>query len=165
MFGDRQNIIDHAISTGVMVDDMAEDLITSNLTHDIVIKDSTNDDEQANDPTEANDADNDTIIIDDGDNEQIDSNDMDHNPNDTDTNEEDNIEDSDEEPQAESMEAEEGLYQTRSGRTIRPPDMSKRFLESGFHQSHTKIDDPNAIESTAKGVWIKPFYYDEPDIV
>ena len=51
-FSDRQNIIDAAISTGVVNDELANDLLTSNLQHDIII--------DSSDP-DADNADSDTI--------------------------------------------------------------------------------------------------------
>ena len=57
-FGDRQNLIDAAISIGVMNDDLTDNLLTSNLQHDIII------DTSEAEADENDNADSDTIIID-----------------------------------------------------------------------------------------------------
>ena len=66
--------------------------------------------------------------------------------------------DSDEEgDQPESIVEEESLCQTRLGRTSKPVDLSRRFLESS---NYTEDDRP-----VDNGVWIKPYYYDDVDMV
>ena len=129
-FGDRQNLINAAISTGVMDDqDMAEDLINSNFNHDIIVDNDPNNVEDDH-PDMDNNADSDVVMIDDNEHPNSDQNDEDIEQNNDETTVDDSVDNSDEEHQPESIEAEEGLYQTRSGRRSRPVDMSKRFLES-----------------------------------
>lgn len=162
-FGNRQNLADAAISTGVMDDDLYDDLCNLNFNHDIAIDKDPDEDLTAN--AEDNNADSDTIAIDKVDNN---ADDMNQNDEDADDNVNENADadesnsrndESAEDNQPETMEDAEDLCQTRSGRRSKPVNLSKRFLEDSHY-----VENNDKIDGNGNGVWIKPHYYDEVDM-